>query len=373
MENVFDITTFGAIGDGKTDCTKYIQKAIDLAAEVNGSVIVPPGKYLCGYIKLSTCVSLIGFHGWAYREFGGSRLILNDDSVPCLLDMTGAYGSSVKGIQFEGNRLMGDNIHGIMVNQPEYNAGKFEDESENIDRHLLADPTHFDFREDGILISDCQCKHFSGDGIHLNHIFAFTVAQSQLSSNGGDGIYINGWDGWIYDCTMCVNNGAGIGAEKTDSDGKVTCCSITMTGNRIEWNRRGGLRLYNTDTLNVTGNFFDRSTGPAIIFDGQINTNSTITGNIFKRSGKPSEKPFTDKYESTHIYLKNSDNIAVVGNTFVKGHDDGGVGVVSPDFSVVYKDSSNCVISQNAMNNSCMKDKIVGIGIDENMIVKDNT
>lgn len=43
MENVFVITDFGAVGDGKTDCTAAIQSALDEAAAVSGKVVVPPG------------------------------------------------------------------------------------------------------------------------------------------------------------------------------------------------------------------------------------------------------------------------------------------------------------------------------------------
>ncbi|MBQ3817009.1 MAG: hypothetical protein II802_01905 [Clostridia bacterium] len=43
MINCFDITDFGALSDGRTDCTKAIQAALDKAGEVEGKVIVPPG------------------------------------------------------------------------------------------------------------------------------------------------------------------------------------------------------------------------------------------------------------------------------------------------------------------------------------------
>ena len=45
MINQFDITDYGAIGNGKIDCTEAIQKALDLASECMGTVIVPPGIY----------------------------------------------------------------------------------------------------------------------------------------------------------------------------------------------------------------------------------------------------------------------------------------------------------------------------------------
>ena len=81
MTNIFDITTFGAIGDGVTDNTRAIQAALDAAAECRGVVQVPPGNYMTGRLRLGHGVSLEGQSAWSFRSFGASVFTLNTDAT----------------------------------------------------------------------------------------------------------------------------------------------------------------------------------------------------------------------------------------------------------------------------------------------------
>ena len=59
QNKVFDITKFGAVGDGTTNNTPFIQKAIDsAAAHEGGRVLVPAGKFVTGVIQLRSGVEL---------------------------------------------------------------------------------------------------------------------------------------------------------------------------------------------------------------------------------------------------------------------------------------------------------------------------
>jgi polygalacturonase len=52
---VYNVTAFGAVGDGKTLCTAAIQSAIDACAKAGGgAVVVPPGVYLTGPLFLKS-------------------------------------------------------------------------------------------------------------------------------------------------------------------------------------------------------------------------------------------------------------------------------------------------------------------------------
>ena len=355
MTNVFDVCEFGAIGDGAFDCTAAFQEAIDLAGEVNGSVIVPPGMYLCNTLYLKPSVCLMGHAGWGYRETGGSVIKLLDASSHCLIDMSGAFGARVKDLQLLGNHVMGENIHGVYVRW-EDQVSRLNDDPVRED-NALQEKDHIGFREDSVTVEGCNIKNFSGDAIHLEKIWAFTVRNCMLMANRGSGVYINGWDGWITDCIMCVNHGAGIYADKR-------CAAVTMTGNRIEWNRNGGINLTNASLLNITGNYLDRSYGPAVTLRGVDGPCYSIaaTGNIFYRSGKYMPSFEENKYESCHVYLDGGNNLTFSGNTFLHGKDDFAEGDYSPNYCVVIKDIESSVISNNTMKDGCLISSFADLG-----------
>jgi rhamnogalacturonyl hydrolase YesR len=55
----FDVTTFGAVGDGSADCTAAFAKAVEAcASQGGGRVVVPAGRYATGPIHLRSGVNL---------------------------------------------------------------------------------------------------------------------------------------------------------------------------------------------------------------------------------------------------------------------------------------------------------------------------
>jgi len=340
---LLDARKAGAKGDGKTDDTRAIQRAVDAAAEHGGAVFFPPGSYLSGEIRLLPGVAMVGVPSWNYHTGGGTTLKLIDAKSSCLLNITGAWGATIDGLSFDGGGL-GKNIHGIFLNKPDY--GK---------------------REDCFRIERCQVMRFTGDGLNLTRAWCFSVRHSMLAYNHGDGLRLRGWDGFLMDNWFSGNGRAGFGAREENS-------SVTMTGNRIEWNHEQNILAVGGNGYNITGNYLDRAgtAGIALLTNsrGRSCQQMAITGNHVYRSGK-SAAPGT--HESSQIRMVGGQGITCVGNSMHVGRDDGGVGTWSPSYGMVYGNLTNCVIANNVLHEGALLKPLVDLGgHGPGAIVRDN-
>ena len=63
-----DARRFGAVGDGQADDTAAVQKALDAAGEVCGTVFFAPGTYLCSELRVPRQVGLAGEPTWTHYD-----------------------------------------------------------------------------------------------------------------------------------------------------------------------------------------------------------------------------------------------------------------------------------------------------------------
>ena len=338
---MLNVREYGAKGDGESDDTQAFQRAIEAAAERKASVFVPDGTYLCSTVKLLPQVGLVGNPTWSYQRPGGAVIRLNDEKAACLLDMTGAIGSTVNGICLDGGGL-GEGIHGVLVDKPEYKV------------------------EDAFRIERCQIGRFTGDGIRLNRIWCFSIRHSMVCYNKGDGLRLRGWDGFVLDNWFSGNRAAGYGAYEENA-------SITMVGNRIEWNRAGGIIIHSGNHYNISSNYLDRSGGPGISLlqpNGPCSTLS-IVGNVIHRSGAPWRE--LEKVDSSHLRFDGVRGLVCSGNAMSLGRDDGGKGNWSPRCGIVYHALEHSVIKDNVMHGAALEELLVDLGEHgEGVVVKDN-
>ncbi|MCQ2380304.1 MAG: right-handed parallel beta-helix repeat-containing protein [Victivallaceae bacterium] len=339
FSGTFDVRDFGARGDGKSADSAAIQKAIDAAAKVRGTVFFPPGIYLCHGLRVPSHVCLSADPVWAYRgENGGAVLELDSADAPALIDVTDTCGVRIRGLLLSGARFRdGGQVHGILLN----NDRRYSKE-ENI-----------------LTVEDCKITKFSGHGIYLRRTWLFVIRRNLLMSNGGCGMRVSGCDGFVSDNQFTSNGGDGFSYENG-------CSTVMFTANRVEWNHGVGLNICEGDTWNVTGNSFDRNWGAAIRAE-RINT-AAITGNVFRRCGRD-----VAASESAGLVLLDSQGPTVTGNAFVAGHDDGGTGDDTPHVGAIIGKLADSVISGNVMHRGYMKMPFVDRGgHGPGVVIKDN-
>jgi hypothetical protein len=109
-DSIFNILHFGAVADGKTLCTKAIQKTVDECAQAGGGqVLIPAGRFLTGPIFLKSNINV--------NVLAGAHLLFTTDvdSVPViegswegLADKT--YASMFTGMDLENVFITGQGI-----------------------------------------------------------------------------------------------------------------------------------------------------------------------------------------------------------------------------------------------------------------------
>ena len=120
--------------------------------------------------------------------------------------------------------------------------------------------------------------------------------------------------------------------------------------------------MVGSDSYQITGNLFDRAgtcnlalrKGPKYPF-----RQSAVTGNNFRRSGKLAA---ADTHASSHILMDGCWGVTCTGNTFLSGRDDGGTGVYSPSYGIVYGGLENCVLANNILHDGALRELMVDLG-----------
>lgn len=202
-EAIYDVTTYGAVGNGKTMCTRAIQTAIDSCSdEGGGRVLVPRGRFITGSLTLKSGVDLCLQSGATL--VGSSRLADYTSGVLIFAENCKHVSISGKGIVDGNGRVFWDS-----------------------GRHPIVRP-------DG-MIKFQDCKDVTVRGIRITNSPKFTIAfhscsnvlvrniylKSSLDSPNTDGVdVVNSSDVLITDSYMETGDDA-VCLKSTRSSGMV--------------------------------------------------------------------------------------------------------------------------------------------------------
>ena len=355
-ETDVNVLGYGAVADGITDSTAAFQKAIDSVKAAGGRVYVPAGSYVVGELRMHPGVTVQGVAGYGFRgEPKGTRLRLRkDDTSRCMFDFTGSTGAAVRDLA-----MIGDLDARLQAGQGAPEAVAKTTRRVHGVALLKKD---FGDHEDYPLVDHCLVRGFSGDGIHLVRAWCGNVRNSLIMLNGGSGIKLRGWDVFIINNEIACNGEYGFDVTGVNA-------SNTITANRIEWNRLGGMRIHQGRHYCINANYFDRSGSAGLQMTDSENI--TFTGNQFWRSARPDWACETRPY-SAHAVISNCRGITFSSNNMNAGRDDDKKGRYSPKTAIVLEKLTDCVVVGNTGHRAYLETFIEDRGGHVNSIVRDN-
>lgn len=306
---VFDVSHYGATGDGTTDDTAAVQAAIDAAEVDGGTVLFPQGTYLMSEVLVGgDSVTLAGAAGATLKA------VANQASAKSIIRIE-ANHVRVTGLSFDGNGSNQVNNAPFGVYVRPRNAASVADISVDhcsftaTKRQAIGIQTDLGYAVDDVLVSDNVIDTTLGGGIYgYAGGSGWRISDNLIRDTGGIGIQIYGVNETVGD----VSNVAIVGNVLV-TPGQIPVelqfvSEFAVTGNTLNGGNRGfslGAPLNGTIAGNVA---VDQTTYFCEMNGG---TNVSIVGNTAQDC-----KTFitTTNDPATRA---NPENITVTGNTCV--------------------------------------------------------
>ena len=364
MTAFLNIRDFGAKGDGHADDTQALKDAMARAETESGVVYFPPGHYCVHPVKVPSQITLLGHSAWACCDRGlapgykgRTKLTPLSADARAFLDLEGKVGTRIQGLSLDGLNL-GPRMHGIYVS----NLGV----------------------ENGVVIEDCRIESFSGSGVRLDYAWVTAVRRCIIGGNEHGIDLSRSFDIWIMDneigalgaAIYAISDTYGgelptphfAAAQKPDRDldprrlpasqrTNWGVAASTITACRLEWSKLGGIVLYDSESIQITGCSCDHNFGPGIMLMGC--RAMTVTGCLLRSNG-------VDRLDemSCHLRVENSAGVSATGNSLFGcfGRTEHPFVAPTPFYGMVLRNLDASAITSNAMLQSASKQGILDHG-----------
>ncbi len=224
----FNVSDYGAKGDGSTKDTAAIQAAIDAAGKTGGTVYVPPGKYVSGTLHLRNFVTL--------HLDTGSTLLASPDTTDfdTYEKLDYQSGSDKETTYFHFALLLADGVHDVAIRGggivdgnrvkrggPKLVALKNCQQLQIRDVTLQNSPNYTISMLgcDGVVIEGVTIFNGFADGIDPDCSHNVRIANCYIESS---------------DDSICLKASFSLGERRSTENVTVTNCAITTRANALK-------------------------------------------------------------------------------------------------------------------------------------------
>lgn len=290
-EEVLSVKSRGALGDGRTDDTQAIQAALDDMRGKNGTVIVPPGKYMID----ATRGLRVGSRTTVKLEKGAIlKAFPNDKDAYSLLWVSNVTDVVITGGILDGEREEHQGTSG------QWGMGIRIGGSHDIIIHsvlaqnMWGDGFYINNRSQNIRFCEVVADRNRRQGLSIVSADGVEISHSTFKNTGGigpeSGIDIEPNEGdsvrnvRISDSFFLDNKGHGIVAVVTSKLKKASISDVIIERNVVRGNQKVGIGLYNTSKNIVTDNDTTGQKNKGILLHRTASSN-IVKGNRALKNG----------------------------------------------------------------------------------------
>ncbi|MFN2746631.1 MULTISPECIES: right-handed parallel beta-helix repeat-containing protein [Bacillus] len=319
---VVDVTKFGAVGDGQTDCTEEINECLRWTKSMGYSTVwIPNGTYLIDG-------TLNGDQAFPFRNAGinvpSDITILMDAEAVIKVKPNRSWGYSAfyiggrSNIKISGGNIIGDRDEHTYTPSPrpthEWGFGICIEGSKNV---LVEHVRIADFTGDGLIISSGGQNYQPSEHIK--------VIDCDIRRSRRNNISITGCDFVLVERCRIEDAGTGNGTAprfgidiEGYSEGDIVYeepVNVTIRNNSFKGNVKSAVSNYNGTSVLIEGNFADGTISYG------YGTRTTIANNVIKKNAENREQTTGIAGLGTGVLEERSD--AVITGNLISGFSTG--------------------------------------------------
>lgn len=323
--SVYNIKDYGAAGDGKTDDTAAIVKAID-AASGGGTVFVPEGVFIVNPSPGINLTSGVTLQGGGY----GSVLKVKDNSnvLNNIIKIESRSNVTVRNLQIDGNRENQSPNDMVAVHYGVYVADSPNCRVDNVWAHHTTGVGIHVYNSRGVTVTNCYASYNRYHGFECEQAIECMFSNNRGHNNDRHGIFVSpgeiggtGAIGNVIDSNSFDQNGQygvamGIAAGNGGSLG-LTRDNI-VTNNTIMQNAFYGINLHIVDDTLVANNTIVQN-GAFGIYLYQAQRNQIISNRLHNNSQSSNGGYDEILLEGFNDGRASSDNIVTSNYIYING------------------------------------------------------